>query len=50
MFTEMELFESLNLTTLDLCLCGWKKSEIYKRNVDTPDELLAHILDAAVCI
>jgi hypothetical protein len=25
------------------------KSEVYKRNVDTSDELLARILDAAAC-
>ena len=25
-------------------------SEVYKTNLDTPDELLASILDAAVCI
>jgi len=24
--------------------------EVYKTKVDAPDELLAHILDAAVCI
>jgi hypothetical protein len=29
---------------------GWMKSEVYKRKVDTPDELLAHILDAAALI
>ena len=26
------------------------KSEVYKTNVDTPDELFARILDAAACI
>jgi len=26
------------------------KSEVYKRKVDTPDELLAHILDVGACI
>jgi len=26
------------------------ESEVYKRKVDTPDELLAHILDAAACV
>jgi len=29
---------------------GWIKSEVDKANVDTPDELLACILDAASCI
>ena len=30
--------------------CNWMKSEVYKRKVDTPDELLARILGAAACI
>ena len=50
MFTEMELFESPDLITLDFCLCGWKNSEAYKIKVDTPDEFLALTLDAAACI
>jgi len=29
------------------CLWGWIKREVYKRKVDTQDELLARILDAA---
>jgi hypothetical protein len=28
----------------------WLKSEVYERKVDTPDELLDRILDAAACI
>jgi len=32
---------------LDDCLWGWMESEVYKRNVDTRDELLARVLDAA---
>jgi len=47
MLTETELFESTDLTTLDFCLQVWMKSELYKREVDTRDELLARILDAA---
>jgi hypothetical protein len=47
---EMEMFESPDLTLLDFCLWGWMKSEVYKRNVDTADELLAIILDVAGCI
>ena len=38
---------SPDLTPLDLCLWVWKKSEVYKTKVDTPDELLARILVAA---
>ena len=47
MVTEIELFESPALTLLDFCLWGWMKSEVNKIKVDTADELLASILDAA---
>jgi hypothetical protein len=47
---EMEMFESPELTLLDFWLWGLMKSEVYKRNVDTADELLASILDVAGCI
>jgi hypothetical protein len=46
----MQLFESPGPTTSDFCVWGWMKSEIYKRKVDTPDELLARIVDTAACI
>ena len=35
------------LNPLHFCLWGWMKSEIYKRKVDTGDELIAGILDTA---
>jgi hypothetical protein len=35
---------------LDFCLWGWIKSEVYKRRVDTRDELLARILDTAALV
>jgi hypothetical protein len=47
MVTEIELFEYTELTTSDFCLRSWVKSEVDKRKVDTRDELLARILDAA---
>jgi hypothetical protein len=47
MATEIKLFEFPDLSLLDLCLGGWMKSEVNKRKLDTPDELLARILDAA---
>jgi hypothetical protein len=47
---EIELFESTDPTPLDFSLRGWMKSGVYKLKVDTRDELLARILDAAVCI
>jgi hypothetical protein len=50
MVTEIQLFECTDLTPLDFCLWGWMKSEVYKRKVDTRDELLARILDAAAGI
>jgi hypothetical protein len=50
MVTEIELFESADLTWLDFLLWGWMKSEVYKTKVDARDELLARILDAAACI
>ena len=31
----------------DICLWGWIEREVCKRKVDTQDELLARILDAA---
>ena len=50
MVTEMQQFEAPKQTPLDFYLWGWIKSEIYKRNVDRRDELLARILDVAACI
>ena len=44
------MFESLDLNALDFCLWGWIKSEVYEMKVDTADELLARILDAAANI
>jgi hypothetical protein len=43
MVTEIELFESPDLNPVDFCLWYWMKSEVYKREVDTRDELLALI-------
>jgi len=31
MFTDIDLFQTPDLTPLDLCLWGWMKSEISKR-------------------
>ena len=47
---ETELFESLDLTPLDFCLWGWKKSEVYRIKVDARQELLACISDTAARI
>jgi len=48
MVTEIELFTFLNLTPLDFCFWGWMKSEVYKRRVDTQDDLLGRVLGAAI--
>jgi hypothetical protein len=47
---EMKLCESPGLTPLDFCLCGWMNREVYKMKVDTRDELLLRIFNAAARI
>jgi len=46
----MELFQSPDLNPLDFCLWVWMKSDVYKMNVDTPDELVSRNMDAAASI
>ena len=41
---------SPDLTPLDFCLWGFMKSELYKKKVDTGDELLVNILNVIACI
>jgi hypothetical protein len=43
------LFE-VGLIPLDFCLWGWMKSEFYKENVNTIDELVARIVNSAALI
>jgi hypothetical protein len=50
MVTEIEPFESPDLTPLHFCLWSWRQSEVYKRKMDIRDELLNRILDVAVRI
>jgi len=50
MVTETLLFETTDLNSLDFCLSGRLKDEVYKRKVDTREELIARILDAAALI
>ena len=50
MVTEAEMFESSGITPLYFCLWDWIQSQVYKRKVDAPDELLSDILNAAACI
>jgi len=41
---------SPDLTQLYFCLWGLRKSEVYRKKVDTWDELLVNILDVIACI
>jgi hypothetical protein len=50
MVTEIELFESSELTRFYFYLWGWIKNEVYKRKVNTRDELLARIWNAAATV
>jgi len=50
MATEIDLFESSSLNPLDFYLWGWMKGQVYRRKLDTRDELLARIFDAAARI
>jgi hypothetical protein len=50
MATEIELFESTDLTPLYFCLWGWITSEICKRKAVTRDQLFARILNSAACV
>jgi len=50
MATEIELFESPSQNLLDFYLLGWMKGQVYRRKVDTQDELPARIFDAAARI
>ena len=38
---------SSDLRALDFCLLGWMQKEFYEGKLDTPDELLARVSDAA---
>jgi hypothetical protein len=44
MGTEIQLFEPAYLPLLYFSLWGWIKDELYKRKLDTADELLTSIL------
>jgi len=37
--------KSPDLIPLDFCLCSLMKSEVYRKTVDTPDELLVNMMD-----
>jgi hypothetical protein len=47
MVTEVELLEPAGLTPWRFCFLGWVNSGVYKIKVDSPDELLSRIFEAA---
>jgi hypothetical protein len=50
MVTGIELLDLQTYLRNFFFVCGWMKSEVYKRKVDTRDKLLSRILDAAACM
>ena len=49
MGVKIQLFE-VGACRLDFCLWGWMKSEVYRENVNTRDELVARIMNSAAVI
>ena len=47
MGVKIQLFE-VGVYRLDFCLWGWMKSEVYKEKLNTRDELVTHIISAAL--
>jgi hypothetical protein len=50
MVTQIGLFGSPELTPLGFCLYSRMTSEVYKTEVDTPEELFARVLGEAASI
>jgi hypothetical protein len=49
MGVEIRLFE-VGAYRSDFCLWGWMKSEVYKEEVNTRDDLVARIMNSAALI
>ena len=49
MGVKIQLFE-VGAYRSDFCLWGWMKSEVYKEEVNTRDELVARIMNSAALI
>jgi hypothetical protein len=49
MGVEIQLFE-VGAYRSDFCLWGWMKSEVYKEEVNTRDELISSIMNSAALI
>ena len=46
---KIQLFE-VGAYRSDFCLWGWMKSEVYKENINSRDELVARIMNSAALI
>ena len=46
---KIQLFE-VGAYSLEFCLWGWMKSEVYKEKVNTGDELVARIMNSAALL
>ena len=49
MAVKIQLFE-VGVYRLDFCLSRWMKSEVYKENVNTRDELVTCVMNSAALI
>jgi hypothetical protein len=49
MVVDIQLFE-VGAYRYNFCFGGWMKSEVYKENVNTRDELVARIMNSAAII
>jgi len=49
MGVKIQLFE-VGAYRSDFCLWGWMKSEVYKENVNTRNELVARVMNSAAII
>jgi len=49
MGVKIQLFE-VGVYRLDFCLGGWLKSEVYKEEVNTGEELVACIMNSAALV
>jgi len=49
MGVKIQLFEVGGYRS-DFCLWGWMKSEVYKENVNTRDELVPRVMNSAALI
>ena len=49
MVVRIQLFE-VGVYRSDVCLWGWMKSDVYKKKVNTRDEMVARIMNSAALI